>query len=128
MAKVDDQTCLEVIKDTFDTLAKGANLLLVANAAGLAGCLSTLKDYNSTPMLKGIGLLIFLFGTGLMFATSGYIAMAFSRIDQTNKIVGKTMLPILGGFFWWTLWGFQFASLVSLSAAVWFCIGQFWRL
>src|SRR6516165_626831 len=46
--------------------SKGLNFLLVAHAAGLIACLTVLKDYNTTPQLKGIGAFVWLFGIGLI--------------------------------------------------------------
>jgi hypothetical protein len=59
----------ELIKfmgDHYDHNLKVANYLLVAHGAALVGCLSVLKDYASTPQLKGVGLFVILFGFGLL--------------------------------------------------------------
>lgn len=56
-------------KEEWDLLHKGATTLMVANAAGLVTCLTLLKDYNSTPQLKGVGAFIWVFGIGLLAAT-----------------------------------------------------------
>jgi hypothetical protein len=128
MSKTDEQMRLDVIKDNFDTYGKGANLLLVANAAGLVGCLSTLREYNSTPLLRGIGMPIVLFGLGLLFAISGYVAMSASRLEKTNEVIGISVLPHTANFFWRAYWVLQLLSVVQLTAAIWFCIEQFWRL
>ena len=43
----------KVTKDHFDTLTKGANLLLVANGAGLAGCVAFFKEPNPPALYGG---------------------------------------------------------------------------
>ena len=46
---------LEQLRDHYDTLLKHLNYLTVAHGAGLYACLAVLKDYDSTPKLKGVG-------------------------------------------------------------------------
>ena len=55
-------------KDAWDVLNKALNSLMVAHAAGLAACVTLLKDYKDIPQLKGSGLFIVLFGLGLVAA------------------------------------------------------------
>jgi hypothetical protein len=55
-------------KEEWDLLHKAATTLMVANAAGLVACLTLLKDYDSTPQLKGVGTFIWVFGIGLLAA------------------------------------------------------------
>jgi hypothetical protein len=43
------------IKEQMDLILKGVAYLMTAHGAGLVGCLTLLKDYNSVPQLKGIG-------------------------------------------------------------------------
>ena len=47
----------QIMQATLELESKALNYLLVANGAGLAGCLATLKDYAAVPQLHGIGML-----------------------------------------------------------------------
>jgi hypothetical protein len=58
----------EHAKERFELEFKAVGYLLTAHGAGLAGCLTLLKDYQSTPQLKGMGLFIGCFSTGLLLA------------------------------------------------------------
>ena len=46
----------QYMEDVFDLLLKAVGYLLAANAPGLAGCMTLLKDYATVPQLKGIGI------------------------------------------------------------------------
>jgi hypothetical protein len=74
----------DLTKDHYDNHFKSANYLLAAHAAGLIGCLSVLKDYNSTPQLKGLGVFVVLFGIGLIAAIVNYIAVFLARATVMN--------------------------------------------
>jgi hypothetical protein len=62
-------------KEFLDIEFKGAGYLLAAHAAGIAGCVTLLKDYATIPQLKGIGIFIGLFGLGFVAAVCGFIAI-----------------------------------------------------
>jgi hypothetical protein len=66
-------------KEHFDVEFKAVGYLLAANAAGLAGCMTLLKDYANVPQLKGIGIFICLFGLGFIFAVVGFVAITIHR-------------------------------------------------
>jgi K+-sensing histidine kinase KdpD len=57
----------------WETNNKAINTLMVGHAAGLVTCLTLIKDYHSTPQLKGLGLFIALFGVGLVCAISSSV-------------------------------------------------------
>jgi hypothetical protein len=73
MANPPKDVVFQHMKDNYDTHLKTANYLFVAHGAGLIGCLSVLKDYNTVPQLKGIGIFIFLFGAGFLGGMLNYI-------------------------------------------------------
>jgi hypothetical protein len=73
------------VKDHYESQIKSANYLLVAHAAGLIGCLSVLKDYATTPQLKGMGIFIILFGIGLLGAILNYVSIAFGVLIATSS-------------------------------------------
>jgi hypothetical protein len=75
------------IKEDFDYEIKAANLLLVAHAAGLIGCIALLKDYNENPHLQGIGILIRIFASGLVFGITGYSALLVFRGHVTSLML-----------------------------------------
>jgi hypothetical protein len=79
MAIADEMAELELVKNHYEIHFKSANYLLAAHAAGLVGCLTVLKDYEATPQLKGMGTFFVLFGVGLLFSISNYIALVFAR-------------------------------------------------
>src|ERR1700676_4698446 len=89
MANGGKLTVAELMKDHYDNHLKSANYLFAAHGAGLVGCLSILKDYASTPQLKGIGMFIVLFGVGLVGAILNYIALSFARIVVMNAIMDR---------------------------------------
>src|ERR1700724_1466038 len=62
------KTIFDYSRDHWDHHIKNVNYLLVAHGATLLGCLTALKDYNSTPQLKGIGILILIACIGMAAA------------------------------------------------------------
>jgi hypothetical protein len=86
-------------KEHFDVEFKAVGYLLAANAAGLAGCMTLLKDYATVPQLKGIGVFIFLFGLGFIFAVVGFVALTIHRqawLDRKKE--ASPMLYAIGAF------------------------------
>jgi hypothetical protein len=73
-------------RDHYDNLLKAANYLLVGHSAGLVGCLSVFKDYQNVPELKGVGLFILLFGTGLLTAVMLYGSILIGRMELLRAI------------------------------------------
>lgn len=84
----------EMMTGFLDYEAKIINYLLIANGAGLASVLATLKDYATTPQLHGLGKLVVTFGTGLMAA-----AIAFGLLQgiyiETRYLIGKSEVSSL---------------------------------
>jgi hypothetical protein len=82
----------------FDYEGKAINYLLVANSAGFAGCLATLKDYATVPQLKGIGALIGIFGSGLIAAGIAFVIFQWTCVEmlhvtgQSQSAKPKTLL------------------------------------
>jgi hypothetical protein len=60
-------------REVLDVQFKGVGYLLAANAAGLAGCITLLKDYATVPQLKGVGIFICLFGLGFISAVAAFL-------------------------------------------------------
>jgi hypothetical protein len=52
--RIDDER--QYAKEHFDVEFKAVGYLLAANAAGLAACVTLLKDYAAVPQLKGTTL------------------------------------------------------------------------
>jgi len=65
----------QYMKDVLDLLFKAVGYLLAANAAGLAGSITLLKDYETVPQLKGIGIFISLFGFGFLSAVLAFLGI-----------------------------------------------------
>jgi hypothetical protein len=75
-------------KDALDIQFKGVGYLLAANAAGLAGCMALLKDYSTVPQLKGIGIFIWLFGMGFIFAIIGFLGTVLHHQGWMGSFLG----------------------------------------
>jgi len=56
-----------------------------ASRDGLVGCLSVLKDYATTPQLKGMGSFIVLFGVGLILAIINYVSVGATVMAVTGR-------------------------------------------
>jgi hypothetical protein len=106
------------VKDHYESQVRSANYLPVAHAAGLLGCLSVLKDYATTPQLKGMGSFVVLFGVGLICAIINYIGIAFTVMAGTSQdpISRKGTAFVVGI----TVFGFAcgIAALIFLFAAI----------
>jgi hypothetical protein len=77
---------LNYIRDYWDSVAKGINYLMVAQGATLVGCLSLLRDYNSVPQLRGMGLVIAISAVGLIFAALAYGASIVCRSLRVRAV------------------------------------------
>jgi len=112
-------------KEHFDVEFKAVGYLLAANAAGLAGCVTLLKDYATVPQLKGIGIFICLFGLGFILAVIGFIALTIHRQTWLGAFLGgrsKEANPVLYAI------GATVPNVLSgllLCAAVLLMIGKF---
>jgi hypothetical protein len=73
---------------------KAINTLMVGHAAGLVTCLTLIKDYHSTPQLKGLGLFIALFGVGLVCAISSqWFGLSHTTISSFFPPEGASTSP-----------------------------------
>jgi hypothetical protein len=63
----------------WDVQLKATNYLLIAHAAGLVTCVTQLKDYTVTTPLKGIGVFVWLFGSGLSVAIVAFALLVSQR-------------------------------------------------
>lgn len=84
MVQLSRAELLEFAQDLYEQLHRYGNGLLVANGAGLLGCLSVIKDYSATGPLKGIGLFIALFAIGFVVAVAGMVATVGARMQMTG--------------------------------------------
>ncbi|WFU68745.1 MULTISPECIES: hypothetical protein [unclassified Bradyrhizobium] len=79
--------------------------LFAAHGAGLAACLSTLKDMTPPLQLKGIGFFIDCFAIGFLLAVIAYVARVFQfeharaarfdgkpDIDETTRALTRVYL------------------------------------
>jgi hypothetical protein len=112
------------MRDFYDHELKNANYLLVAHGAGLIGCLSVLKDYSATGQLKGIGVFIALFATGLLLAAMATAALSIGRTGMLTWVTHGGKRPKMEtGSFWPTL-----LSFVSLIIALFLIVYRFYKL
>lgn len=101
----------EFAERAFDLEFKAVGYLLTAHGAGLVGCLAVLKDYATTPQLRGVGIFIACFGSGFILACIAFLSMQLHHSQvmsvfldgALNKdpkwIVYKAQAPlILSGF------------------------------
>ena len=79
------------MRDFFEHEAKGANYLLVARGAALVACLSVLKDYDTTPYLKGIGIFIVMFAQDFfaLFLDMYFNQLLVSKLWTDCCLVGR---------------------------------------
>jgi hypothetical protein len=107
--------------------------LLAAHGAGLLACLTVLRDYATTPQLKGIGVLIVLFCVGLVGSMCVHASFSLGRVlsltqfvrgDRTNRQQNK-FVQRWASFFWWLLVVGLALSLSSLLAAIGFVVYRF---
>lgn len=84
MAQLSRSELVEFARDLYEQFHRYGNGLLVANGAGLLGCLSVMKDYTATGPLKGIGLFIALFAAGFVVAMAGMVAAVGGRMQMTG--------------------------------------------
>jgi hypothetical protein len=77
----------QIMQATLELEAKALNYLLVANGAGLAGCLAALKDYPTIPQLHGIGILIVIFASGLVLGTLAFVLFQIGNFDVMHRVL-----------------------------------------
>jgi hypothetical protein len=120
MAKLENkEELLKFMSDHYDHNFKAANYLLVGHAAGLVGCLSVLKDYDSTPQLKGLGTFVVLFGIGLLSAIVYYASLALARSVVLNAIMNdESHDEATGGFLTKVNLGTLFIAGVTFVVAI----------
>ncbi len=76
---------VEYYRDHWDHHIKNVNYLLVAHGATLVGCLAALKDYNSTPQLRGIGLIILAACVGMAAASVAHGLISYTRSIELTE-------------------------------------------
>lgn len=77
----------QIMQATLELETKAVNYLLVANGAGLAGCLAALKDYRSVAELHGIGALIILFSVGLILGTLAFATFQAAHFEIMHRVL-----------------------------------------
>jgi hypothetical protein len=89
----------QIMQATLELESKALNYLLVANGAGFAGCLATLKDYAIIPQLHGIGVLIVIFGAGLVIGTIGFVLFQVAHFEIMHKVLVDEDSPLRAIFY-----------------------------
>ncbi len=91
MADYDSRTKLEALRDQFETFGRGANYLLIGHGAGFVACLSVFKDHPETlpSQVPGVGLLILLFGSGLLLSSLFWATSMMIKINVTQAIISQ---------------------------------------
>jgi hypothetical protein len=77
-------------KDHWDNHGKSLGYLLTAHGAALIACLTVLKDYSTTPLLKGIGTIVELAAIGLLTGALSYAALTFCRTATIKRARGTS--------------------------------------
>lgn len=88
----------QLLRSVLELETKALNYLLVANGAGLAGCLATLKDYATVPQLQGIGTPIAIFSAGLISAAVAFFFFQLSNFELMKKVTVGDDEPTRGKF------------------------------
>jgi len=83
----------ELMRSTLELEIKALNYLLVANGAGLAGCLAAMKDYATVPLLHGVGILIVLFSAGLVSGAFAFLAFQSASFEVMKQVLIKDGEP-----------------------------------
>jgi hypothetical protein len=112
-------------KEHFDVEFKAVGYLLTANAAGLAGCVTLLKDYATAPQLKGIGIFISLFGSGFIFAVIGFVAITIHRQAWLGAFLGGRAKEANPKLYAFAAFAPNAISCLLLCAAVALMMGRF---
>jgi hypothetical protein len=133
MADYDSRTKLEALRDHFETFGRGGNYLLIGHGAGFVSCLSVFKDHPETlpSQFPGIGLLILLFGSGLLLSSLFWATSMMIKINVTQLIISQgghtktwrswllgRLLQLLAHI---GLWG----SMIVFALAIIFIMSQF---
>jgi hypothetical protein len=87
----------------YDIEFKAIGYLFTAHGAGLIASLSLLKDYATTPQLKGIGFFIVCFAVGFMFAALAFMTAQSNRatamsvfLDGAPEKANITAMTMMG--------------------------------
>jgi hypothetical protein len=83
----------QIMQSTLELETKALNYLLVANGAGMAGCLTALKDYATVPQLHGLGVLIVIFSGGLITGTLGFLSFQSANFDVMRAVLVRDEPP-----------------------------------
>ena len=86
----------DYFKDRYEQEIKSATYLMTAHAAGIAGCVTVLKELTTSSTFQGVGLLFLLFVSGLFFAVIGYVFMVRARSNMLIAVMAsgpKSKLP-----------------------------------
>jgi hypothetical protein len=110
-------------REHFEVQYRAAGYLLTANAAGLVGCMTLLKDYATVPQLKGIGVFIGLFGLGFISEVIGFQAITVHRKATLDPFLRERVKDPMD----FGIWAFAFNALscLLLCAAVALMINRF---
>ena len=77
----------QIMQATLKLETKALNYLMVANGAGLAGCLAGLKDYSTVPQLHGIGALIVIFVAGLILGALAFVVFQSAHFEIMHNVL-----------------------------------------
>lgn len=126
MAEYDGRVKLEALRDHFEIFSKAANYLIVGHAAGFVACLSVVKEHPDLPApLHRVGLLILIFGAGLLLSSLFWAVSMMIKISVTQAIISQTPpsskwwpwlgRKILSGLGLFGLWGGWLAFIFAVS-------------
>ena len=126
MAKLEKEAELKFYHENYEHHFKGANYLMVANAAGFVGCITVLRDYATTPAYKGVGFYIVVFGIGMLSSILYYIGLALARSNALSTIIQDRYMHEPTQKFL-TVWHFV-TMTISILALVIAIVGLMTRL
>ena len=107
----------------WEAVNKGLTTLMVAHAAGMVTCLTLIKDYKDTGPLKGIGVFVWLFGSGLVTAiVAAFLWLTLRGPYTADRRTGMFYALFVGTVAW------SHVSLAALIAAIVFAIYKYGRL
>ena len=89
----------QIMQAILELESKALNYLLVANGAGLAGCVAVLRDYATVPQLHGIGILIVIFACGLVLGAIAFVLFQIAHFEIMHKVLVDEDSPLRAIFY-----------------------------
>src|SRR5688572_3798574 len=84
------------VRDHWDAQGKAVAYLLTVHGAVLVGSLAAIKDYTTTPLLKGLGTVVVLSSIGLLSGGIAFGTVTVLRSLKVKSARGTSRAPSTG--------------------------------